>query len=252
MRNITDIVVSVIMPIFNAEKYLCDSIDSVIKQTYPFWELIIIDDFSTDSSVDIVASYMKNEPRIRLICLKENAGVANARNQGIKKSCGRYIAFLDGDDIWLPEKLEHQVRFMKERNIGFSFTDYRIFKKDVNIAEKLVVAKEKVDYSYLLKGNVIGCLTVMLDRQKIKNLYMPLERHEDYITWLKILKRYKYAYGLNEDLARYRKNLNSLTSNKFKSLQWTWNVYRKSENLSLMKSSYYFCHYILKGLNKHF
>ena len=252
MKHFEDKLVSVIMPMYNSEKYIEESIQSVINQTYLFWELIIIDDGSKDQSVNIVEKYAKLDKRIKLVQSKKNLGVAKARNQGTQLAKGRYIAFLDSDDIWLPDKLNHQIKFMQEKQAPMSYTQYRQFTNKVSEPGNLIDVEPKVSYKRLLKGNIIGCLTAMIDRKFVDEISMPDQRHEDYIAWLNILKKGIYAYGLKEDLARYRKNLNSLSGNKFRSLIWTWNVYRKSEKLSFVKSSYYFGHYMLKGLRKHF
>lgn len=252
MKHFEDKLVSVIMPMYNSEKYIEESIQSVINQTYFLWELIIIDDGSKDQSVNIVEKYAKADKRVKLVKSKKNLGVAKARNQGIKLAQGRYIAFLDSDDIWLPDKLEHQINFMEEKQAPIAYTQYRQFTDKVSEVGNLIDVEPKVSYKRLLKGNIIGCLTAMIDRKFVGEMSMPDQRHEDYITWLNILKKGGYAYGLKEDLARYRKTLNSLSGNKLRSLTWTWNVYRKNQKLSFIKSSYYFGHYMLKGLKKHF
>jgi len=251
MKYFEDALVSIIMPMYNSERYIEESIQSVINQTYQTWELIIIDDQSKDKSVNIAERYAKTDERIKLVQTDINVGVAKARNRGIQEARGRYIAFLDSDDIWLSKKLGHQVEFMQNYQVPISYTQYRQFTDNSDKPGKLIDVEAMVDYSRLLKGNIMGCLTVMIDRDFIPEVHMPEQRHEDYIVWLSILKKGLYAYGLKEDLARYRKNLNSLSGNKFKSLHWTWNVYRKSEKLSFVKSSYYLWYYILKGLRKH-
>lgn len=243
--------VSVIMPTYNAELYIEVSIKSVLEQTYSLWELYIIDDCSEDNTVNIVKKYMSQDQRIHLLKLKKNMGVAHARNEGIKSSRGKYIAFLDSDDIWLPQKLDKQICFMQDHQIGISFTQYRQFYTNQLSCGRLIDVDEWIDYENLLKGNTIGCLTVMINREYIPDIKMPSVRHEDYLTWLNILKSGVKAYGLKEDLARYRKSVNSLSGNKIRSLKWTWNVYRKYECLSFFKSLFYISHYMLKGLKKH-
>lgn len=245
-------IVSVIMPMYNSVKFLDKSIESVLLQTYKEWELIIVDDCSEDNSKEVVNSYMRLDSRIKLISFPHNMGVAEARNIGIKAAKGRYIAFLDSDDFWLPTKLARQICFMKETKAEFSYTQYRQFIDSVEECGSLIDVDEKVTYKGLLKGNIIGCLTVMIDRYYVHIIEMPKERHEDYITWLNILKQGFCAYGIKEDLARYRKSSKSLSGNKFKSLMWTWQVYTKNQKLSLVESLYYFIHYVLKGIYKHF
>lgn len=240
--------VSVIMPAYNSEKYVVDSIHSVLVQTYEIWELIVVDDGSTDDTKVVVQQF--SDDRIVYV-YQQNAGVAVARNNGISRARGRYIAFLDSDDLWLPNKLSKQLAFMRENNYAFTYTWYQQFYSDENRVNRLVIAKASVDYCNLLKGNDIGCLTVMIDRSLIRRVFMPSCRHEDYVTWLNILKKGHKAYSLPEDLARYRKTDKSLTSNKFKSLLWTWQVYRNTQGLSFGRSLYYLAYYVIQGIKKH-
>ncbi len=242
--------VSIIMPAYASENTLSESIQSVKAQTFTDWELLIIDDCSPSSLQSIVEQFKDN--RIRYIRLLKNSGVAQARNIGIAHASGRYIAFLDSDDLWLPCKLERQIKFMEKYHYAFTYTWYRQFKNDVQHLGKLVKTKPCVNYEELLKGNDIGCLTVMIDRNQIYGITMPSQRHEDYITWLNILKKGGKAYSLPEELAYYRIGTNTLTSNKWKSLIWTWQVYRKSQQLSLLVASFCMAYYIYSGLFKHY
>lgn len=246
-----DGLVSIIMPAYNAEKYISESIKSVLAQTYRNWELIVVDDCSNDGTINIIKQYQMLDNRIRVIYLKCNAGVANARNVGMELAQGRYIAFLDSDDLWLDIKLEEQIRFMQQNQIYFSFSQYRRFT-DKNKG-RIIDALPCVNYQKALYGNPIGCLTVCLDRRFIREFKFSKQRHEDYIAWLNILKNNNIcAYGIPKTLALYRVgNSNSLSSNKMKSMLWTWNVYRKSQNLSIASSLYYMLFYIIKGIFKH-
>lgn len=243
-------IVSVIMPVHNGANTIGKSIESVLGQTYPLWELIIVDDCSTDDTKKIIAQY--EDERIHYWNLPNNFGVAKARNKGISLATGRYIAFLDSDDLWLPEKLERQLAFMQKYHYGFTYTEYRQFTDNPQNAGNVIKIQDCVDYEALLKGNDIGCLTVMLDRKIFSDIQMPGQRHEDYITWLNLLRTGHNAYGLHEDLARYRKSAKSLTGNKCQSLIWTWEVYRKSQGLSCKKALQNMCHYIIKGIKKHY
>lgn len=242
--------VSVVMPAYNSAGYIDASIESVEAQTYSEWELIVIDDFSTDDTLQHIDKYHDN--RIKVLRQDHNLGVARSRNNGIEVAKGRYIAFLDSDDIWLPYKLEHQLIFMQENDIGFSYTQYRQFTDNPESTGKLVNVRPSVDYRGLLKGNDIGCLTVMLDRKKYPSIHMPACRHEDYATWLNLLREGGRAYSLKEDLARYRKSNHSLTSNKLRSLLWTWSLYRDNQHISLLKTTYYMGFYMTKGIRKHY
>lgn len=245
-----DSMVSIIMPVHNGEKTIGESIESVLAQTYSDWELIIIDDCSTDGTNKIVEQY--KDARISYFYLPKNQGVANARNEGISRANGRYIAFLDSDDLWMPEKLEHQMAFMRDNCYGFSYTEYRQFTNRPNDAGKNIRVHDSIDYKELLKGNDIGCLTVMLDRKQFPKINMPNVRHEDYVTWLNLLRNGGNAYGLHADLARYRKSDNSLSGNKLQSIKWTWDVYRRSQQLPLYKALNNMWYYIIKGILKHY
>lgn len=242
--------VSIIMPAYNSRNTISESIQSVIGQTFTNWELLIIDDCSLKSMKDIAESF--HDERIRYIRFLKNRGVAAARNTGIAQAKGRYIAFLDSDDLWLPEKLEKQLQFMEQNGYAFTYTWYQQFCHDTHNLGNIVKTKNKVNYAELLKGNDIGCLTVMLDRLQIKEIAMPAQRHEDYITWLNILKQGWTAYSLPLVLAAYRKEKGSLTSNKWKSLLWTWKVYRDSQHLSLFRSAICLFFYVYYGIRKHF
>lgn len=243
--------VSIITPAYNCEKYISQTIESVLAQTYQNWEMIITNDCSTDMTERIVREYIEKDNRIKLINLEKNSGVAAARNTSMNMSTGRYIAFLDSDDYWLPEKLECQVNFMRHKKCGFSFTGYRNVCNGV-IESKAITPPQTVTYKSALKGNPIGCLTVLLDKKIVGDVYMDNIRHEDYVLWLKILKNNTLGFGLQKDLARYRKSNEALTSDKKKSAIWTWKIYRHIECLSLIKSAWYFSNYLLQGIYKHY
>ena len=244
-----DGLVSVIMPVYNDTVYIRDAVQSVLRQTYPSWELWIVDDASTMDVRSAVADLLTDE-RIHFLRLSENRTAAGARNVGIAAAKRRYLAFLDSDDWWLPEKLEKQVRFMQEKNIAMSFTSYRRVSENGRKVGRGIEAEGMVDYSRLLKGNCIGCSTVMIDRRQCAAVKMPLERHEDYITWLNLAKKKLSICGLAEDLARYRVGENSLSGNKLKSLWWTWKVYRESQRLSFFRSLLCLGYYIVHGISK--
>lgn len=251
LEQIKDLV-SVVTPVHNAEKYIEITLKSVLNQTYKNLEIILIDDASKDSSRDIIKKYEKIDSRVRSILLDNNVGVAKARNEGIKNAKGQYIAFLDSDDIWLENKLEEQIKFMKEKNIAFSHTAYEFIDEEGNKIGKSVMVSESVGYTDLLKQNSVGCLTVVIDRSKVKKIEMPQIRHEDYATWLSILRDGHRAYGLNKVLAIYRKSSNSLSGNKVKSAIWTWNIIRNVEKVPFPKAVLYFSNYAIKNINKHF
>ena len=245
MCNYESDLISIITPIYNCEKYVEQTIKSVQNQTYTNYELIIVDDGSTDNSANIIKNIMKNDNKIIYIKQK-NSGVVVARNTAIENAKGRFIAFLDSDDLWYREKLEKQIKFMKEKDIAFSYTSYETIDENNKIIKAKQNIMEVVEYGDLLKQNIIGCLTVMIDRSKIGNIVIQDIKHEDYATWLSILSKGVHAYGIDEVLASYRKRSNSLSSNKIKAAIWTWNIYRKSQHLGIAKSIWYFSHYAIK------
>ncbi|HGS4462854.1 TPA: glycosyltransferase family 2 protein [Vibrio metschnikovii] len=240
--------ISVITPSFNSCDFIGNTIESVINQTLVSWEMIIVDDCSTDNSVSVTKSYIEKDPRIKLIQLKENSGAAVARNTAIEAAQGRYIAFLDSDDLWLPDKLEKQLAFMQQNDIAFSFSAYhKIDEEGVNIGK--VDVPDKITYHQLLKCCVIGCLTAMYDTEKIGKVYMPLIRkRQDFGLWLRILKKCDMAYGIDQSLAKYRVRNGSISSNKLKAAQYNWKLYREVEKLNLFQALYYFMHYAINGV----
>ncbi len=244
--------VSVIMPSYNSEKFLSKAIDSVINQTFKEWELIIVDDCSLDNSDRIIEYYMQRSEKIKLITLECNSGPAMARNRGIQKAKGRYIAFLDSDDRWVPQKLVEQLSFMKEYDAALSFTGYyHIDEKDGAIISRNHVPK-KIEYNELLKKNIIGCLTAVYDTQKLGKVYMPdILKRQDYALWLDILKKVPYAYGLNEPLAYYSVRSRSLSGNKIATSRYNWKMYREIEKLPIYKAIYYFGWYTYKSILKY-
>lgn len=246
-----DGLVSIITPVYNAERFVEETIKSVQVQTYTNWEMILVDDLSEDNSEDTIKKIQKNDNRIKYIKLKENSGAAIARNTAIANAKGRYIAFLDSDDLWKSNKLEKQINFMKEHNYGFTFTSYELMSEEGSNLNKIVQVPKKINYDELLKNTIIGCLTVVIDRKLVGNFAMPLLRKgQDTATWLKILKNYEYAYGINENLANYRLVQGSISSNKIGALKRTWNIYRNVEQLSLIKSCYVLGCYVINAIKK--
>lgn len=252
LKNLVNNLVSIITPAYNAEKYIKDTIASVIAQTYTNWEMIIVDDSSNDNTNEIIKEYQQKEKKIRLITLLKNQGIANARNIAIQNARGRYIAFLDSDDIWEKEKLEKQINFMRKNNVYFSYHDYKLLNLSTK-KEKIISVPKQLDYLTLLKGNRTGsCLTICLDRKIVDEINFPNAKHEDYICWLNILKKYNLiAFGLNEILGTYKVGKKSITSNKLQSAIWNWQVYRQSQKLSIIKSIYYMYFYIINGIKKY-
>lgn len=271
--------VSIIVPVYRANAYIAGTIATVISQTYKKWELLLIDDASPDNSADIVRATLERYEcrdlmkewqdsrsgeedcpvwqrnirsaqeytdgtgrRIVLICKEKNEGAAAARNTGLDMAQGRYIAFLDADDVWFPEKIDKQLRFLQEKRAGFAFTAYEFGDEKARPTGKKVCVPESLTYRKALSRTVIFTTTVLFDRKIIpdKLLRMPAVESEDTATWWQILRAGYTAYGLNETLAIYRRPPGSLSSNKFKAMRRIWNLYRRQERLSVLSSARYF------------
>ena len=242
--------VSVIMPVYNAEKYVKLSIDSVINQSYKEWELILINDASTDNSKKIINEYLSNK-KIKFIDLKKNSGVSVARNTGILKAKGKYIAFLDSDDIWEPSKLQKQMELIKKLKANFVYTGVTYINEDGKRNPFVFNVPEKTCYKELLKQNVIACSSVVIKKDLLIDNKMPGDHmHEDYATWLSILKKEKYAYGIDEPLLIYRISSNSKSGNKIKAFKMNWNTYRYLR-LNIFQSFYYMINYVIRNLKKY-
>jgi len=243
--------VSIITPCYNSEKFLEECISSVLNQTYQNWELLIVDDNSSDNSSILINSYSKKDERIKPLYLNDNVGAAMARNMAISKAKGKYLAFLDSDDVWLPKKLEVQTNFMKKNNYSFVFSSYSVISDDKKKSKYTISVPERISYKMYLKNTIIGCLTVVIDMTKFKKIEMPnLRSSHDMATWLNLLKECGCAYGIQQELAIYRDHKSSNTSNKFKAAYDVWNVYREHEKLNLLYSIYNFVIYAINALRK--
>lgn len=241
--------VSVIMPSYNAEKYIDEAIRSVIAQTYTNWELFVIDDGSTDRTARIAQSYAEKDSRVIFRQNSHNMGTANTRNIGIRLANGEWIATLDSDDIWHPEKLEIQLKKAQETGALFLYTSYSLFCEGFR---QEYTVPEKVDYSSLLTENVIGCSTVMMHKSILEDHLFPSEvYHEDYALWLDLLRAGYNAVGCTEVLTEWRIVKNSRSFNKRKSAKNRWIIYRKMEKLPLYKSMKVFAAYAYHGFKKH-
>ncbi len=244
--------VSIIVPVYNVEKYIRDTISSVLAQTYENWELLLVEDGSRDGTVDIVKQMMEEEPKaqIRLLRLPENVGAAKARNKGLEAARGRFITYLDSDDLWEPEKLERQLAFLEEKEAAFVFTGYEFADETGKGTGKIVTVPETITYKQALGNTTIFTSTVMFDTEKIPKgeLEMPCVKSEDTALWFRVLRSGRVAYGLNENLVKYRRVGKSLSSNKIEALRRIWNLYRKCEHLSLPTSCYYFCLWAVRAV----
>jgi len=243
--------VSIITPSYNSSKFISATIESVLAQDYSNWEMIIVDDHSKDNSNEIIAAYCKKDSRIQLIKSNNNVGAAEARNIALRVAKGKFIAFLDSDDLWLPEKLSKQINFMLKNDIAFSFTAYQPFSDNPKNTYSTIYAPTLMRYNDLLKNTIIGCLTVMIDKDKTGYFELPNKKSShDLALWLKILRQGSNAYGLNVVLANYRIVSTSNTANKWKAAKEVWRVYRNFEKINIIKSLYFFSFYVLNALKK--
>lgn len=239
-----DELISIIVPVYNAGQYIEETMTMVQAQTYRNWELILVDDCSTDdSSIKIenfIGSREKEGGEIRLIKKDVNEGAAKARNTGMQAAKGRYIAFLDADDIWMKDKLEKELAFMKEKQAAFVFSAYEFGDEQARGTGRVVHVPETLTYRRALSRTVIFTTTVLIDTDKTGRelIRMPAVKSEDTATWWKILRGGFTAYGLDQVLAIYRRPAKSLSSNKLEAIRRIWNLYRKEEKLSLGYSAY--------------
>lgn len=242
--------VSVIMPAYNAEKSINNSIKSVIKQEYANLELIVINDGSFDDTVKIVKKYMLEDQRIKLIDRKKNMGIAYSRNEGLECAKGNYIAFLDSDDVWYKDKLRYQLQKMNEEDIEFCCTSYNI---DDGIKVKEYKKQEGYyTYNNLLSGNIVGCLTVVISSRLAKKYKFPGIKHEDYAYWLKLLSEEKIElFFLDKILSCYKKTNTSVSSNKIKSIVWALRVIESQKKLNIVKIKMYQLMYLFNTLFKY-
>lgn len=243
--------VSIIMPSYNAESFIAESIESVLHQTYSNWELIITDDCSSDHTPDIVQSYCNQDSRIDFVIAKQHSGIAGTRNQCLLRAKGRFVAFLDNDDLWYHEKLEKQVRFLTENDYPFAYSEYELMNEDGTPKGKTIKTAGVIDYNKYLKNTIIGSGTIMLDTSKTGSLQMPDNAtSDDMALWCKIMKDGHHAYPMKEVLMKYRVRSNSASANKLKAAKDVWLVYRKQEKLSFFYSLTCFCCYAFNAVIK--
>ena len=243
--------VSVIMPMHNSAHFLRDAIESVLAQTYTNWELLIVDDASTDDSIKIARDYEKSDLRIRLLINDNPIGIPSApRNVGLKAAKGQFIAFLDSDDFYLPQKLEHQLPLFANKDVTVVFANYEKMKEDGTRNNRIIYAPPITTYKALLKGNIITMPAGIYDRSKVGTVFMQHKHHEDYVMWLDILRKGGIAQNTETVVAVVRVRDASVSSNKLKTIGWQWNVYRNVEKLSVFQSAYYFLFYAFKAFHK--
>jgi teichuronic acid biosynthesis glycosyltransferase TuaG len=249
-----DELVSIIVPVYNVEKYITETLDCVEAQTCPHWELLLVEDGSGDGTVEKIRDYLeqRKDPRIRVIHQPSNGGAARARNRGLQEAKGRYIAYLDADDLWMPEKLERELAFLKEKNAAFAFTGYEFADENGRGTGKVVHVPETLSYRQALSNTTIFTTTVMFDTEKIdrKLLEMPVMKSEDTALWFRVLRSGYTAYGLDENLVRYRRAGKSLSSNKLEALRRIWNLYRRAEGLNPVRSAYHFFFWAIRAVKR--
>ena len=243
--------VSVIMPSYNSEEFIAESINSVLAQTYENFELLIVDDCSTDKTIEVVKGF--NDDRIKLFVNERNSGAAVSRNRAIREATGKWIAFLDSDDLWFSDKLEKQITYMQNNGIAFSYTDYEVIDENNIVVSTFKPRLNVCKYKDILKHNHIGCLTVIYDSDKLGKVFMPINaiKREDMACWLSILKNGEEAHCLHECLAQYKVHSNSVSSNKLKMMKYQWQVYRKVERINVFKSIYYLAYWAVMGILKY-
>jgi len=241
-------IISIIMPLHNSLLFMDDGIQSVLRQSFREFELLLVDDASHDGTLAYAHQLAEQDSRIRVIPRKQNGGGGAARNSGIAQARGRFLAFLDADDIWQDDKLKIQLKEMERLGAAFSYTDYSIVRMDgTKIKSRSVPSK--VSYHDLLKDNVVGCSTAIYDVWSLGKRYFPLIRkRQDLALWLSILKSTDFAYKCGPELTRYRVRPGSVSANKLKAAMYTWRVYRHIEALGLLQSLYYFSHYAIASI----
>lgn len=240
--------VSVIMPSFNAERFIRESIESALAQTLDDIEVIVADDASFDRTCTIVAEMATHDSRIRLLNAERNTGPAAARNRAIEVASGRYIAFLDSDDTWCPNKLKRQIKAMAANNWAFCFGGYELVDSDGTVLDR-VGAPDVLTYRQLLRNNAIGCLTAIYDSAIVGKVFAPLNARSDYGLWLRVLRQVDEGHGINEIFGRYRIYATSFSSRKVRVARQNWQLYRQ-EGFGLLRTSWYFSNYVATGTLK--
>ena len=243
---------SIITPSYNSAKFIAETIQSVQNQTYQNWEMIIVDDGSSDETENVVLSIIQKDNRIQFHKLSQNSGPAVARNTGIEKASGDYMTFIDADDIWFPTFIENNIKTIQETGIPFVFSSYKRANEQLEFVYSDFIVPNKVSYSDILKSNSISCLTAFVDIKKLGKKYMPLIRkRQDMGLWLNYLKVIPFAHGIQKTQAIYRIRENSLSRKKSDLIKYQWQFYREVEKLNVFESSYYMLHWMYRGFMKY-
>lgn len=234
--------VSVITPTYNCAKFIAETIESVQAQTYENWEMVIVDDCSTDDTKAIVDTYMAKDSRVKYHCLEENSGAAVARTKAMELAQGEYMAFCDSDDLWMPDKLARQLAFMAETGHAFTCTAYEQMDEQSKSLDRVIKTVTKTDYNRLLLDCPVGNSTVMYNVGVMGKFQVPnIRKRNDDALWLQMLKKEKYIWGMPDVLMRYRIRSNSISSNKLKVIKYHWILYRQIEHLSVLRSAFHIC-----------
>ncbi|MBE6481220.1 MAG: glycosyltransferase family 2 protein [Actinomyces ruminicola] len=238
--NLVPGLVSVIMPAFNAAGYIADAVRSVQEQTYTSWELLIVDDCSTDDTFQRAKSLAAADARVRCIRLSRNSGAAVSRNRAMEIAQGQYMAFLDADDLWLPDKLEHQLKFMRARGVAICCTAYAQVDERGARTGRVLTSPKRVGYNRLLLDCPVGNSTVMYDVSRLGKFEVPdIRKRNDDALWLRMLKHEKYIWGIPEVLAQYRVRSDSISADKLSLVKYHWILYREIERLSVVRSAFH-------------
>ena len=244
--------VSIILPVYNSERYINRTVTSILQQTFADFELIAIDDCSTDSSLMLLKEWAQQDARMQIIPNVQNLGVADTRNRGIAQANGKYICFIDSDDTWQNNKLEQQLAFMQQTNSDFSCTAYAMVDDEGRFIKNRMISKQQIVLADLLKENYICCSTVMLKTEIAKQHSMNSSYiHEDYVYWLELLQNGAKGAVLDKVLTRYRLAQTGRSANKSKAARGRWRIYREYMAYNLLKSAWYFIHYAINGIKKY-
>lgn len=242
--------ISIVIPVHNAQAYIEETVQSVLAQTVQDFELLLVEDGSKDASAEKLKELAAKDARIRFFTNGEPHGACHARNLGIREAKGRYLAFLDADDLWLPQKLERSLARLQETDGAFLFTAYEFGDQDAKGTGKIVHVPEQLTYRQALPRTIIFTSTVVFDLTKLKKeqIFMPEITSEDTATWWNILRSGVTAYGLDENLVVYRRAGKSLSSNKLEAIRRIWILYRKNEKLGILPSLYYTCGWAVRAV----
>lgn len=245
-------IVSVITPVYNAERYLRQTVESAALQTYKQMEIVLVDDCSTDNSAEIIGELKKQYQNIVYHRQPKNMGAGVARNTALELATGRYVAFLDADDIWKKNKTARQIKLMKMKNASMSYTAIEMIDEEGKVIKQKRNVKESVNYKFLLHNTMIATSTVIVDRNKMGDFRMPIRRGgQDYATWLKLLRNGSTAVGINEALEQYRVAAGSLSSNKFKSIKQVWEIQTQDEEINKVAAVWHIFCFVVNALKKY-